>query len=100
MCLNPLLTSCSSISIHQISKAKSQFPFSKSPGKVEGLAFHPTLPCLVVVTQTYVKLFHLVEQKLIKKLQSNCKWLSCMDIHTSGEPILLSSTRPHHMPHR
>lgn len=79
-----------SISVHQISKARTQFPFSKSPGKVQLACFHPSLPCLVVATQQHVKVFHLVEQRLVKKLQSNCKWLSSLDVHPSGDHILVS----------
>jgi ribosome biogenesis protein ERB1 len=75
----------------QISKGKSQFPFVKSPGKVQTISFHPLLPCLIVVTQQHIKLFHLVEQKLVKKLQSGCKWLSCADIHPSGDHIIVGS---------
>lgn len=80
-----------SISVHQISKGTSQFPFSKSPGIVQSVCFHPFLPCLIVVTQQHVKLFHLIEQRLIKKLLSGCKWLSSIDIHSSGDHIIVGS---------
>eukprot|EP01039_Chlorochromonas_danica_P007694 gene7694-8501_t len=84
-------SSASAIAVHQISKAKSQYPFSKSPGRVQTVVFHPSLPCLIVVTQQHIKIFHLVQQKLIKKLQSNCKWLSSVDVHSSGDHILAGS---------
>lgn len=80
-----------SVSIHQLSKGKTQFPFSKSPGKVQALSFHPSRPYIFVVTQQHVKLFHLVEQKLVKKLVSGCKWLSSIDVHPSGDHVIVGS---------
>lgn len=75
----------------QLSKANSQFPFSKSPGNVQAVSFHPSLPCLILATQQHVKLYHLVEQKLVKKLVSGCKWLSSFDTHSSGDHIIVGS---------
>ena len=77
--------------VHQISKARSQAPFKKAPGKVQSVSFHPFRPFLFVATQQHVKVFHLVEQKLIKKLLTGCKWISSMDIHPSGDHILVGS---------
>jgi ribosome biogenesis protein ERB1 len=79
------------VSIHQLSKGKTQFPFSKSPGKVQALSFHPSRPYIFIVTQQHVKLFHLVEQKLVKKLVSGCKWLSSIDVHPSGDHVIVGS---------
>ena len=36
-------------------------------------------------------MYHLVEQKLVKRLLSGCKWLSSVDIHPSGDHIILGS---------
>ena len=44
-----------------------------------------------MATQQHVKVFHLVEQKLMKKLLSGCKWISCMSAHESGDHIVLGS---------
>lgn len=77
--------------LSQISKGKTQYPFSKSPGLVQCVMFHPSRPFLFVVTQQHVKIFHLVEQSLVKKLLSGCKWLSCADVHSSGDHIVLGS---------
>ena len=73
----------------QLSKGNTQRPFSKSPGIVQAVKFHPSRPFLFVVTQQHVKIYHLVEQKLIKKLMSGCKWLSSIDVHPSGDHIVL-----------
>jgi ribosome biogenesis protein ERB1 len=77
--------------VHQLSKAKTQTPFNKSPGRVQDMSFHPSRPFLFVVTQQHVKVYNLVEQKLVKKLVSNCKWLSSIAVHSSGDHILLGS---------
>lgn len=79
------------VSIHQLSKGKTQFPFTKSPGAVQAISFHPSRPFLFVATQQHVKVYHLVEQQLVKKLLSGCKWLSSVDVHPSGDHIVVGS---------
>jgi ribosome biogenesis protein ERB1 len=80
-----------SVAIHQLSKAKSQCPFGKSPGLVQDISFHPVRPFLFVATQQHVKIYHLVEQTMMKKLTSGCKWMSSIDIHPSGDHVLVGS---------
>jgi ribosome biogenesis protein ERB1 len=58
---------------------------------VQTFAFHPSMPFFFVVTQQHVKVFHLVEQKLMKKLLSGSKWLSSVDVHGTGDHVLLGS---------
>lgn len=77
--------------IHQLSKGKSQCPFNKSPGKIQSVCFHPSRPFLFVVTQQHVKVYHLIEQKLVKRLLSGCKWLSSIDVHPSGDHVIVGS---------
>jgi ribosome biogenesis protein ERB1 len=79
------------VAIHQISKGKTQCPFGRNPGRVQSLSFHPSRPFLFVVTQQHIKVFNLVEQKMIKQLRANCKFLSCIDIHPSGDHIVCGS---------
>lgn len=79
------------VAIHQLSKAKTQYPFNKSPGSIQAVAFHPSRPFLFVVTQQHVKVFNLVEQKLVKKLLSGCKWISSIDVHPSGDHVIIGS---------
>ena len=40
-----------SVIIHQLSKRRSQFPFSKSKGLVQCVLFHPVKPCLFVAVR-------------------------------------------------
>ena len=58
---------------------------------VQDVAFHPSRPFLFVATQQHVKVYHLVEQKMVKKLMTGCKWISSVDIHPSGDHVLLGS---------
>ena len=46
---------------------------------------------LNVIVSYIGKVFHLIEQKLVKRLLSNCKWLSSLDIHPSGDHVLVGS---------
>jgi len=89
--LAPDVSSGRSVSVHQLSKGKTQFPFSKSPGKVQALSFHPSRPFLFLVTQQHVKVYNLVEQRLVKRLVSGCKWLSSIDVHPSGDHVIVGS---------
>ena len=79
------------ICIHQLSKGKTQKPFSKGVGRVQAVCFHPSRPFLFVATQQHVKVYNLVEQKMVKKLLSGCKWLSSMNVHSSGDHVIVGS---------
>jgi len=74
-----------------VSKGKSQYPFRKSPGNIQCVSFHPSRPFLFVATQQHVKVYHLVEQKLVKKLMSGCKWISSLAVHSGGDNVIVGS---------
>jgi ribosome biogenesis protein ERB1 len=44
----------------------------------------PTRLCILIVGR-------FSEQKLIKKLLTGCKWISSMDIHPSGDHLIVGS---------
>ncbi|KAJ8086374.1 Ribosome biogenesis protein erb1 [Marasmius tenuissimus] len=75
--------------IHQISKRHSQAPFKKVKGNVQLVQFHPLKPHFFVATQQYVRMYNLSEQKLIKTLMPGIKWISSMDIHPSGDHLIV-----------
>jgi len=77
-----------SVLIHQLSKWRSQVPFSKSKGQVQCVLFHPIRPSLFVATQRHVRIYDLVKQELTKKLMSGAKWISSIAIHPNGDNIL------------
>ncbi|KAI3623556.1 ERB1 [Malassezia furfur] len=83
--------------IHQVSKHRSQAPFrrarrqSSAAYAVQCVAFHPHRPLLFVATQRYVRVFDLVQQALHKTLQPGVRWISSMDVHPSGDHLLVGS---------
>ena len=46
---------------------------------------------LTVVTQTqrYVRIYNLAEQKLLKMLTPGIRWISSMDVHPSGDHLIV-----------
>jgi ribosome biogenesis protein ERB1 len=80
-----------SVLIHQLSKGNSQQPFSKAKGEVQAAIFHPNKPFLFVANQQHVRVYHLVKQAMVKKLISGCRWISSLDIHPSGDHLIVGS---------
>ncbi|CAN0218502.1 unnamed protein product, partial [Laminaria digitata] len=60
-------------------------------GEVQCVKFHVTKPFLFVATKQQVRIYHLVKQILVKRLVSGCKWISCIDVHPSGDHIIVGS---------
>uniref|UniRef100_A0A7S2RGP5 Ribosome biogenesis protein BOP1 homolog n=1 Tax=Eucampia antarctica TaxID=49252 RepID=A0A7S2RGP5_9STRA len=81
----------SSVLIHQLSKANSQQPFSKAKGDAQCACFHPNKPFLFVANQQHVRVYNLMKQKMVKRLLTGCKWISCIDVHPTGDHIILGS---------
>ncbi|TFY72476.1 hypothetical protein EVG20_g512 [Dentipellis fragilis] len=75
--------------IHQISRRHSQAPFKKIKGSVQLVLFHPSKPNLFVATQRYVRMYNLAEQKLLKTLMPGIRWISSMDVHPSGDHLIV-----------
>ncbi|KAH9938426.1 NUC169 domain-containing protein [Fomitopsis serialis] len=75
--------------IHQISRRHSQAPFRKVKGTIQLVLFHPTKPHFFVATQRYVRLYNLAEQKLLKTLTPGIRWIACMDVHPSGDHLIV-----------
>ena len=74
--------------IHQLTKGTTQQPFGKTKGAIGDAKFHPTKPFLFVATQQYVKVYHLLKQTMVKKLLPNCKHLTSISIHSSGDHVI------------
>lgn len=79
--------------IHQLSKASSQQPFGKAPkgGDVQCACFHPNKPFLFVATPQHVRVYHLIKQAMVKRLLSGCRWISSIDVHPSGDHVIIGS---------
>ncbi|KAI9487511.1 MAG: NUC169 domain-containing protein [Benjaminiella poitrasii] len=77
--------------IHQITKHQTQSPFKRLKGLVQKVAFHPIKPIFFVATQIYVRIYDLMQQQLIKTLQTSVKWVSSIDIHPGGDNVIIGS---------
>ncbi|KAI9067600.1 BOP1NT-domain-containing protein [Trametes sanguinea] len=75
--------------IHQVSRRHSQAPFKKVKGTVQLVLFHPTKPHFFVATQRYVRMYNLAEQTLLKTLTPGIRWISSMDVHPSGDHLIV-----------
>ncbi|KIY49569.1 BOP1NT-domain-containing protein [Fistulina hepatica ATCC 64428] len=75
--------------IHQITRRHSQAPFKKIRGTVQVVQFHPLKPYFFVATQQYVRVYNLAEQKLVKTLMPGIRWISCLDVHPSGDHLIV-----------
>ncbi|KAK2580999.1 hypothetical protein KPH14_006052 [Odynerus spinipes] len=80
-----------SVLINQLSKRRSQLPFTKSKGLIQCVLFHPIRPFLFVATQRNVRIYDLVKQEMVKKLLSNSQWISTMAIHPGGDNLLVAT---------
>ncbi|GAB1597418.1 ribosome biogenesis protein bop1-B-like [Argonauta hians] len=77
--------------IHQLTKRRSQYPFSKSKGIIQRVLFHPIKPLLFVATQRYVRIYNLLKQEMVKKLMTNVKWVSSIALHPGGDNLIIGS---------
>ena len=77
--------------IHQLSKGNSQQPFNKSKGEALHACFHPNKPFLFVASPQHVRIYHLVKQSMVKRLISGCCWISSMDIHSTGDHLIIGT---------
>ncbi|KAH7100640.1 BOP1NT-domain-containing protein [Auriculariales sp. MPI-PUGE-AT-0066] len=78
-----------SVWIHQTSKRHSQAPFKKIKGSVQRVSFHPQKPHFFVATQRYVRIYDLAQQALLKTLMPGIRWISSLDIHPSGDHLIV-----------
>ncbi|XP_062500949.1 ribosome biogenesis protein bop1-B-like [Corticium candelabrum] len=85
----------SAVLIHQLSKRRTQNPFSKMKGPVQRVLFHPTRPHFFVATQRYIKVYNLQKQELTKKLITGVKWISSLDVHPQGDNVIMGSYDQH-----
>lgn len=86
-------SAASSVLIHQLSRQRSQAPFKRASkgSSVQKVVFHPIKPQLFVATQRYVRCYDLVAQSLLKTLQPGLKWISSIDVHPTGDHIIIGS---------
>ncbi|XP_061680877.1 ribosome biogenesis protein bop1 [Syngnathoides biaculeatus] len=77
--------------IHQLSTRRSQNPFRRNKGLVQSVSFHPIRPYFFVATQRFIRIYNLVKQEMMKKLQANSKWISSLAVHPGGDHVICAS---------
>ncbi|OMO98866.1 hypothetical protein CCACVL1_04021 [Corchorus capsularis] len=89
--LNLLTRESRAILIHQLSKKLTQ----RLPFKLYGLAvtsvFHPTRSIFFVATKKNVRVYDLLKQKLIKKLETQLREVSSIAVHPAGDNVIVGS---------
>jgi ribosome biogenesis protein ERB1 len=89
----PDARSGAAVLIHQISRQRTQAPFSRA-GKgsaVQAVLFHPLRPHLFVATQRLVRVYDLSAQSLLRTLQPGVRYISGLSVHPRGEHLLVAS---------
>jgi ribosome biogenesis protein ERB1 len=91
LCSVSIENAASSVLIHRLSKRQTQTPFAKSKGTVQSVLFHPEKPFLFVATQQHVRVYNLVQQGLLKKLQCSVQRISSLALHPGGDNLIIGS---------
>ncbi|XP_017969687.1 PREDICTED: ribosome biogenesis protein BOP1 homolog [Theobroma cacao] len=79
------------ILIHQLSKKLTQrLPF-KHHGLPVSSVFHPTRSIFFVATKKNVRVYDLLRQKLIKKLETQLREVSSIAVHPAGDNVIVGS---------
>lgn len=79
------------VAIHRLSRRSSQMPFKKKTAGVQTVRFHPTRPFFFVATMHSVRIYNLAAQEAVKTLKPGVRWISSIEIHSSGDHVLVGS---------
>jgi ribosome biogenesis protein ERB1 len=79
------------VMVHKLSTKSSQCPFGKSKGHVQDISFHPSKPHFFVASKRNVRVYDLLAQKLLHKMNLPMQWVSRIDLHPDGNHLLLGS---------
>ena len=77
--------------VHQLTRGASQNPFRKNRGRVVRAIFHPTKPFFFVATQQAIRVYNLAKQSLAKKLIGGSGVITSLDIHPSGDHLVVGA---------
>ncbi|XP_021758640.1 ribosome biogenesis protein BOP1 homolog isoform X2 [Chenopodium quinoa] len=79
------------IMIHQLSRKGSQ----RIPFKLHGLpvstAFHPVRSIFFISTKKNVRVYDLLKEKMIKKIDTGLREVSCIAVHPGGDNVIIGS---------
>uniref|UniRef100_A0A804JN09 Ribosome biogenesis protein BOP1 homolog n=1 Tax=Musa acuminata subsp. malaccensis TaxID=214687 RepID=A0A804JN09_MUSAM len=79
------------ILIHQLSKKHTQNPFKKLHGLPVSAVFHPTRSIFFISTKKNIRVYDLLKQKLVKKLETGVREISSIAIHPGGDNVIVGS---------
>lgn len=77
--------------IHRLTHRSTQIPFKKKTALVQAVKFHPTRPFFLVATMHHVRIYNLALQQMVKTLKPGVSWISSINVHPSGDHVLVSS---------
>lgn len=79
------------VAIHRLSHRTTQMPFKRKTALVQAVKFHPTRPFFLVATMHHVRIYNLALQQMVKTLKPGVSWISSIDVHPSGDHVLVTS---------
>lgn len=79
------------VAIHRVRYRSTQMPFKKKTALVQAVRFHPTRPFFLVATMHHVRIYNLSLQEMVKTLKPGVSWISSIDVHPSGDHVIVSS---------
>lgn len=74
-----------------MSKKTTQNPFRKGRGRIVAVRFHASKPIFFVAALNAVFVYDLSKQSLIKKLKAGSALITSLDIHSSGDHVLVGT---------
>lgn len=77
--------------VHRLSDRRTQNPFRKNKELVQDVAFHPSKPFFFVATERHVRVYNLLRQQLMKKLQAGVQCVSSLAVHPGGDNLIIGS---------
>ncbi|GAM20150.1 hypothetical protein SAMD00019534_033250, partial [Acytostelium subglobosum LB1] len=77
------------VKIHHLSRTKTQTPFKKAKTAYQTSKFHPSKPIFFLADQNYVRVYDLMKQQMVKKILTGCRYIASMDVHPSGDHLIL-----------
>lgn len=83
----------SSVLLHQLSRWRSQIPFSRAAVKVTALSFHPKHAYFYICCQGRIRVYSLTEKKSIRSIRTNSssEWISSIAVHPTGDHFIVGS---------
>lgn len=79
------------VAIHRLTKRSSMVPFKRKTAGVQSVRFHPSRPFFFVATMHHVRVYNLALQQAIKTLKPGVRWISSIEVHSSGDHLLVCS---------